>query len=256
MARYPELTGKNAIVTGGSTGIGEAICYALAESGVNVVVNGQRHAEAAGHVAARVRERGVRAVSALADVSHSDDAQRLYEQAVAELGDVDILINGAGGFPQMRQLVDTPEDEWDDVINRNLKSAFLCCKVVLPRMLERRWGRIVNISSDAARMPIRLTAAHYAASKAGLLGLTRHLAREVADRGVTVNATCPSTTRSPRIEALYGTEAEAAAAISLTPIGRLAEPGDQAGVVAFLCSNEAAYITGATIDVSGGKITL
>jgi NAD(P)-dependent dehydrogenase (short-subunit alcohol dehydrogenase family) len=122
-------------------------------------------------------------------------------------------------------------------------------------MLERRWGRIIFISSEAGRMPVAFTAAHYAASKAGLLGFARHLAREVASEGVTVNATAPSTTLSPRVRGLLSAEAEARM-LGLTPIGRIAEVDDQVGAVLFLASDDASYITGATIDIAGGKVML
>jgi NAD(P)-dependent dehydrogenase (short-subunit alcohol dehydrogenase family) len=152
-------------------------------------------------------------------------------------------------------VIDTDEAEWDLILAVNLKSAFLCSKAVLPGMIERRWGRIINISSEVGRMPVALTAAHYAASKAGLLGFTRHLAREVAASGVTVNATAPGTTYSPRVRGSLSPELERWN-VSLTPIGRIAEVGEQVGAVLFLASDAAGYITGATLDVSGGKVML
>jgi NAD(P)-dependent dehydrogenase (short-subunit alcohol dehydrogenase family) len=156
----------------------------------------------------------------------------------------------------MRRVIDMPEAEWDAIVDLNLKSAFLCSKAVLPGMIERRWGRIVNISSELGRMPLRVLHAGYAAAKAGMLGLTRHLALEVAEYGINVNATCPGTTYSPRIRALYDTPEKQAWVTGQVPLGRVAEPEEQAGIVAFLCSDAAAYITGATIDVAGGKLML
>ncbi len=194
MAIYPELQGKSAIVTGASAGIGKTICLALAEQGINVLVNGKSNRQAAEKVAAAARERGVKAVAELADVTRSADVARMVSAAVSVFGQVDILINNAGGFPERRLVVETPDEEWDDIINLNLRSAFLCSKAVLPEMLERHWGRIINVSSEVGRMPMVFTAAHYAAGKAGMLGFTRHLAKEVAGDGITVNATCPGTT--------------------------------------------------------------
>jgi NAD(P)-dependent dehydrogenase (short-subunit alcohol dehydrogenase family) len=138
----------------------------------------------------------------------------------------------------------------------NLKTAFLMCKAVLPSMIERRRGRIVSLSSEAGRMPVAQTAAHYAASKAGLIGMTRHLAREVAQYGVTVNATAPSTTYSPRVRGIVSAPGVEERMISVTPIGRIAEVEEQVGAVLFLLSDEASYITGATLDVAGGKVML
>jgi 3-oxoacyl-[acyl-carrier protein] reductase len=256
MTSYPELHGKTAVVTGSSTGIGEAIALALAREGVNVVVNGRSNREAALRVAGEVQELGARSIAVIADVSRPDEVARLQAEAESAFGGVDVLVNNAGGFPARRRLTEIPEDEWDQIVDVNLTSAFLCSRAALPGMLSRGWGRIVNISSTMGRTVIGLSAAHYAASKHGMLGFTRHLAREVAAQGVTVNATCPGTTVSDRILSLYDTPERQQRAISITPIGRLAEPDEQAGVVVFLCSNAASYITGATIDVSGGRVTL
>jgi len=256
MPIYSELKGKSAIVTGGSAGIGAAICLALADQGVNVLVNGKSHREAADKIAGAALQKGVKAVVELADVTRSAEVMRMLASAEVAFGQVDVLINNVGGFPQRRTVVETPEEEWDEIINLNLRSAFLCSKAVLPGMLERGWGRIINVSSEVARTPVVFTAAHYAAGKAGLLGFTRHLAKEVAARGITVNATCPSTTFSERIRRLYDTPERIAQLEALTPIGRVANPEDQAGLVVFLCSDAASYITGATIDVSGGKVMM
>jgi NAD(P)-dependent dehydrogenase (short-subunit alcohol dehydrogenase family) len=160
------------------------------------------------------------------------------------------------GFPQRRLVVETPDEEWDEIINLNIRSAFLCSKAVLPGMLERHWGRIINVSSEVGRMPMVFTAAHYAAGKAGLLGFTRHLAKEVAGDGITVNATCPGTTFTDRVRSIYDTQERIEKLEAITPIGRLGEPEEQTGTIVFLCSDAASYITGATIDVSGGKVMM
>jgi NAD(P)-dependent dehydrogenase (short-subunit alcohol dehydrogenase family) len=256
MASYPELRGKSAIVTGASAGIGKTICLALAEQGINVLVNGKSNRQAAEKVAAAAREKGVKAVAELADVTRSADVAHMVSAAVSAFGQVDILINNAGGFPQRRLVVETPDEEWDEIINLNLRSAFLCSKAVLPGMLERHWGRIINVSSEVGRMPIVFTAAHYAAGKAGMLGFTRHLSKEVAGDGITVNATCPGTTYTDRVRRIYDTQERIEGLEALTPIGRLGEPEEQTGTIVFLCSDAASYITGATIDVSGGKIMM
>jgi len=256
MAIYPELRGKSAIVTGASAGIGKTICLALAEQGINVLVNGKSNRQTAEKVAAAARKRGVKAVAELADVTRSADVARMVSAAVSVFDQVDILINNAGGFPERRLVVETPDEEWDDIINLNLRSAFLCSKAVLPGMLERHWGRIINVSSEVGRMPMVFTAAHYAAGKAGMLGFTRHLAKEVAGDGITVNATCPGTTYTDRVRRIYDTQERIESLEALTPIGRLGEPEEQTGTIVFLCSDAASYITGATIDVSGGKVMM
>ncbi len=255
MAAYPELRGKAAVVTGGNTGIGTAVARGLAAQGVDVAVVGGRRAEEAERVATECRALGTRSFSLVADLTKSAEAEGMVKETTDRLGKVDILVNCAGGFYARRLVIETSEEEWDRIIAVNLKTTFTATKAVLPGMIERRWGRIVNFSSEAARMPVAFTAAHYAASKAGVLGFTRHLAREVAQYGVTVNATAPGTTYSERVRGIMNPEIEARM-VSLTPIGRIAEVGEQVGVVLFLTSDEARYITGATVDVSGGKVML
>lgn len=253
MAIYPELKGKNAIVTGGTTGIGKAIVLDLAATGVNVMAVGSKNKENAERVVEEARAKGVKAVYALLDVSRSDDVARMIEQAHRELGEIHILVNCAGGFFGRRKVIETSEEEWDRIIDINLKSAFLCSKAVLPEMIERGWGRIINIGSEAGRSAVADTAAHYAASKAGLLGFTRHLAREVARHGITVNCTNPATTWSERVRSITSPEMLAQLEAKV-PMGRLAEPEEQAAIVTFLCSDGASYITGTGIDVAGGKV--
>ena len=255
MGLYPELRGKTAIVTGGNTGIGEAVARRLAGQGVNVAVVGSRHPDETERVRSDICADGCGAIAITADLTRLSEGERMVREVTTQFGQVDILVNSAGGFYAFRRVVETDEDEWDRVIDINLKSAFVCARSALPGMLERGWGRIILISSEAGRMPVAFTAAHYAASKAGLLGFARHLAREVAANGVTVNVTAPATTLSPRVRGLLSPEAEARM-LEVTPIGRIADVDDQVGAVLFLASDDAAYITGATIDVSGGKVML
>jgi NAD(P)-dependent dehydrogenase (short-subunit alcohol dehydrogenase family) len=255
VAIYPELRGKTAIVTGGNTGIGEAVARRLGAQGANVAVVGSRHPSEAERVASEIRAAGGSALGLSADLTRVSEGERMARETIERFGQIDILVNSAGGFYAYRRVLETDEDEWDRVIDVNLKSAFVSSRAVLPGMIERRWGRIVLISSEAGRMPVALTAAHYAASKAGLLGFARHLAREVAADGVTVNVTTPSTTLSPRVRQLLTPEVEQRM-LAVTPIGRIAEVEDQVGAVLFLASNDASYITGATIDVAGAKVML
>ena len=255
MASFPELRGKVAVVTGGNTGIGEAVARRLGAEGASVVVGGSSHPAEAERVAKDICDKGGQAMPIVADLTRGAEAERLVGETVERFGPVDLLVNSAGGFPGRKLLVQTDEDEWDWIMALNLKSVFLMCKAVLPSMIERRYGRIVSLSSEAGRMPVQQTAVHYAASKAGLLGLTRHLAREVAPYGVTVNATAPATTYTPRARRVTPPEVEQRL-ISITPIGRIAEVEEQVGAVLFLLSDEASYITGATLDVAGGKVML
>lgn len=255
MTSYPDLRGRTALVTGGNRGIGRAIALALAGEGVDVAIVGHSHAEDAAATAKALADVGVRSRYALADVSDAADVADLVSDTIDAFGRIDILVNCAGGFAVRQTLLETTEEQWDALVAVNLKSAFLCCKAVLPGMIERGWGRIVNISSGTGRMPTHLTSTAYAASKAGMLGLTRHLAREVAAHGVTVNATAPGTTPTDRAAGLSTPQRRAAAAAA-TPMGRLAQPHEQAGAVVFLASEAASYITGATIDVNGGKLML
>lgn len=255
MASYPELRGKTAIVTGGNTGIGHAIARKLAEQGVRVAVTGSRHPEKTEAVVAELRKLDTEVLPLTADLTRGSEAERMVCEVTERLGPVDILVNCAGGFYGRRRVEETPEDEWDLIIDINLKSTFVCSKAVLPGMIERRWGRIINIASETGRMPLAHLAAHYAAAKAGVLGFTRHLAREVAEYGVTVNATAPSTTYSDRVRSILTPELEAAMR-KITPIGRIAQVEEQAGLVVFLASDEAGYITGATVDVAGGKVMM
>lgn len=253
MAFYPELKGKNAIVTGGTTGIGEAIALDLAATGVNVMVVGSKNKERAERVVAALRDEGVTATYALLDVTRSDDVAHMVEQTHEALGPIHILVNCAGGFPARRKVIETSEEEWDAIIDLNLKSAFLCSKAVLPEMIERGWGQIVNIGSETGRTAAADRAAHYSAAKAGLMGFTRHLAREVANNGVTVNCANPATTWSERVRHINTPETTRMLEAKV-PMGRLAEPEEQSAIVVFLCSNGASYITGTAIDVAGGKV--
>jgi 3-oxoacyl-[acyl-carrier protein] reductase len=238
------------MVTGAGSGIGRAVARALATRGAAVLVV-DIDAGAAETVADDLRDRGARAAVAAADVGSSSQVQWALGVGQRQLGSVDVLVNAAGGFKERRLLVETSEDEWDAVVEANLKGVFLCCRAVLPSMIERSYGRIVNISSEAARATTYLTAAHYTAAKAGVLGLTRHLAAEVGEHGITVNAVTPGVTAVPRLTDLYGPERREEMNRQI-PVGRWAEPDEQANAVLFLASEGAAYLTGVTLPVNGG----
>jgi NAD(P)-dependent dehydrogenase (short-subunit alcohol dehydrogenase family) len=244
------LLGKVALVTGAQQGIGRAIALALAADGADIGVNYLDDRAAADTVAGEVRAHGRRAVLLPGDVSRSEEARRLVEGVATELGPLDILVNNAGIFPRS-PFLDLGEDEWTRVLDVNLKGSFLCAQAAARAMVRgARPGSIVNLSSVAMRgTPLGV---HYAASKAGVLGLTRAMALAVAPHAIRVNAIAPglTDTAQPR----YGnTEAELQALAREIPLeGRMARPEEIASVAVFLASEEARWITGQVIHVNGG----
>ena len=237
-----DLAGRVALVTGASRGIGRAIALALAGAGADVVVNCRERGRSAEETADAIRTKGRRALAIAADVSESRAVEGMVRAAEAELGPVDLLVNNAGvAIP--RDLDDLTEADFDRTLAVNLKGAFLCTRAVLPGMRARRWGRIVNISSGAAR-GAGVIGAHYNASKAGLEGLTRGYAARVAGDGVTVNAVAPSLIETDMVAARRDEHA------AKVPIGRLGTPEEVAHAVLMVLGN--AYITGQTVPVNGG----
>jgi len=238
----PRLDGRVALVTGASRGIGKAIALALAEAGAHVAVNFHSAAPAADAVAAAVRAHGGKATAIGADVFQADAVARLVGTAQAELGPIDVLVNNAG-IGLRRGLDDLTEADFDRTIAVNLKSVFLCTQAVLPGMRARQWGRIVNVSSGAARGAGGI-GAHYNASKAGMEGLTRGYAARLAREGVTVNAVAPSLIETDMTNAF---SRETTARI---PVGRMGASEEVALAVLMVIGN--AYMTGQTVQVNGG----
>ena len=237
-----KLTARIALVTGGSRGIGRAIALALADAGSAVAVNCRERVREAEGVVEAIRSKGGRAIAVPADVSLRQQVADMIAHIEHALGPVDILINNAG-IAITRGLDDLREEEFDRTIAVNLKSAFLCTEAVLPGMRARQWGRIVNISSGAARGAGGI-GVHYNASKAGLEGLTRGYAARLAKAGITVNAVAPSLIATDMIEALGADPA------SRVPVGRLGAAVEVAQAVLMVIGN--AYMTGQTIPLSGG----
>ena len=238
-----DLAGRVALVTGASRGIGKAIALALAEAGADVAVNFHSGATEADAVVAAIRARGGKAVAIGANVSQGDAVARLVATTGAELGTIDVLVNNAG-IAVRRGLEDLTEADFDRTIAVNLKSAFLCMQAVLPGMRKRQWGRIVNISSGAAR-GAGAVGAHYNASKAGMEGLTRGYAARLAREGVTVNAVAPSLIETDMI--VSGGLADRASRI---PLGRFGTAEEVAQAVLMVIGN--AYMTGQTVALNGG----
>ena len=236
-----DLRGRTALVTGGSRGIGAAVVRALADAGITVAINYRARADTAARLARSIDEAGGRAVAIAADVSQADAVARLVERAQAELGPIDILVNNAG-IAITRGIDDLSEDDFDRTIAVNLKSVFLCTRAVLPDMRARRWGRIVNISSGAARGAGSI-GPHYNASKAGIEGMTRGYAARLVKEGITVNAVAPSLIET---DMMKGPDNR----VSRIPLGRFGTADEVAQAVMLLVQNP--YMTGQTIAMSGG----
>lgn len=241
------LSDKVAIITGASRGIGRIIAAALAAQGAKVVASA-RNAEALESLAAEIKAQGGDVVAVVADVAVEADANNLIEQAVANYGKVDILINNAG-ITRDGLLLRMKSDDWDAVLDTNLKGAFLCTRAAAKFMSKQRYGRIINVSSVVGEMG-NAGQANYCASKAGLLGLTKSVARELARRNVTVNAVTPGFIVTDMTENM--TDKAREAMTEQIPLGRLGEAEDVANAVLFLASDQSSYITGQVLGVNGG----
>ncbi|MDG5467077.1 3-oxoacyl-[acyl-carrier-protein] reductase [Deltaproteobacteria bacterium IMCC39524] len=241
------LSDKVAIVTGASRGIGRAIALALASQGAKVVASA-RNAEALAKLAEEIKNQGGDALAVVGDVALEDDANNLVKQAVEAYGQVDVFINNAG-ITRDGLLLRMKNDDWDAVLDTNLKGAFLCTRAVAKVMSKQRSGRIINISSVVGEMG-NAGQANYCASKAGLLGLTKSVARELARRNVTVNAITPGFITTEMTEDM--TEKAQEAMTEQIPLGRPGSAEDVANAVIFLASDQSAYITGQVLGVNGG----
>ncbi|EKU50438.1 3-oxoacyl-ACP reductase [Staphylococcus massiliensis S46] len=239
---------KTALVTGASRGIGRSIALQLAEEGYNVVVNYAGNKEKADAVVEEIKQKGVDSFAIQANVAVGDEVKAMIKEVVSEFGSVDVLVNNAG-ITRDNLLMRMKEHEWDDVVNTNLKGVFNCIQKVTPQMLKQRSGSIINLSSvvGAVGNPGQI---NYVATKSGVLGMTKAAARELASRGITVNAVAPGFIVSDMTDALSDDVKEKMKA--QIPLARFGEDTDIANTVAFLASDKANYITGQTIHVNGG----
>jgi NAD(P)-dependent dehydrogenase (short-subunit alcohol dehydrogenase family) len=250
------LKDRIAIVTGGAKGIGRGIALKFAQEGCDVVVNA-RHIEGAQKVAAEIKSLGRKSLAIAADVSKSAAVNDMVARTIKEFGKIDILVNNAGGISGDAKLEETSEEEWDSVIDVNLKGQFLCCKAVVPYMKKKKYGKIINISSMGAIHP-PAPIVHYHAAKGGVLGLTTNLAFELAPFNITVNAILPGPiTTEFFTEMLKKMSQEEGKAFfkkleNKVPMHRMGTPEEIAGVALFLASDLSSYVTGEAINAGGG----
>jgi 3-oxoacyl-[acyl-carrier protein] reductase len=248
-----DLKGKVALVTGASSGIGRAAAQALAMNGAHVAINFHRNEAGAEAARSQITGAGGKAIIIRADVTQATEVQSLVGQTVAQFGPIDILVNNAGSLIERLKILELTEDRWDQVIDLNLKSAFLCCQAVAASMMERKTGTIVNVSSIAGRNGGALGSIHYSAAKGGLITFTKGLAKELAPFGVRVNAISPGVIDTPYHEQFSSPEMMKTYA-GMIPLGRVGYPDEVAKVICFLVSDSSSYLAGETIEINGGML--
>lgn len=251
---YPDLAGKVVLITGGSRGIGAACARAFVANKAKVAVVARSQGPIDSIVAELV-DSGGEAIGISADVNSLSSTTDVVSQVEEELGPIDILLPYAGGFSSFTPIEEIDLEEWNEVIEANLTSTFIAVKAVLPTMLKRGRGTILTMSSNGGRYLDKLLTASYAAAKAGVIQFTRHIAKELGPKGIRVNSIAPATVTSERIERIMDDEAMKMTS-ALSPLGTMGTVEDCAFATLYLCSDSAAWITGVTLDVSGGRIML
>ena len=247
-----DFSGKSVLVTGSSSGIGAAIAQEFAAGGAKVAIHYRGNSQGAESVAAAIRALGGECTLYQADVSDSQQAAELVKQVQADLGGLDILVNNAG-TTRDTLVLSMSDEQWDAVINTNLRSVYAVSRAALRGMIRKRWGRIINITSVVG-LTGQAGQANYAASKAGIIGFTKSLAREVASRNITVNAVAPGFIPSALTDVL--TDEQKAGIITNTPIGRMGTPEEVAWAVSFLAAERSGFITGQVLTVDGGLVMM
>lgn len=253
MTPNSSLTGKVALVTGASSGIGRATAEALARQGARVAVNYHSNKAGAEEACNAIRTGGGRAVAIQADVRGAAGVKALVEQTVKELGPVDILVNNAGSLVERLRILELTEERWDEVLDLNLKSAFLCSQAVAKSMMDRKAGAIINVSSVAGRNGGALGSIHYSSAKGGLITFTKGLAKEMAPFNVRVNAVSPGVIQT-NFHDQFSTPEAMEAFRKVIPLGRVGTPEEVANVVCFLASEAASFLVGETVEINGGML--
>lgn len=254
MAIYPELKGRIAAITGAAQGIGASTAREFAKQGTHVALLDIDEA-AAQKVAGGLEGAGVRTLVVRTDVTDEKSVKGAMSLVVAEFGGLDILVNSAGGYGKLTGVEELPVDDWDKTVALNLRGTFLTCKCAIPYLKKSKAGRIINVSSISGRTLFGSTSPAYAASKAGVIQLTRFLAIELGPSGITSNSIAPITTLTPRVKALR-TEANIEQIASQIPLRRLPDPEDHANAMVFLASDSASYLNGVALDINGGRILM
>ncbi|GFN36510.1 3-oxoacyl-[acyl-carrier-protein] reductase [Tepidimicrobium xylanilyticum] len=244
------LSNKVALVTGGSRGIGKAIALELSKYGANIAISYLNNEEKAKEVVKEIEKNGVKGMSIKADISKETDVQNMVKAIEAEMGSIDILVNNAG-ITKDNLLIRMGAEEWDDVINTNLKGTYICTKLVARGMMKKRYGKIINIASIVG-VTGNIGQGNYSASKAGVIGFTKAIAKELASRGINVNAVAPGFIETDMTELLK--EDIKDSLVKSIPMRRIGKPEDVANIVVFLASEKADYITGQVINIDGGMV--
>ena len=254
MAKYPEFSARVVAITGAAQGIGASTARAFAEQRAHVALL-DIDDKGAQQAAAEIRAADGRAVAMKVDVADEKSVAHAIGAVISEFDKLDVLVNCAGGYGRLATVEDLSVDEWDRTVALNLRSVFLCCRAAIPHLKKSKAGRIINVASIAGRTISSSTSPAYAASKAGVIQLTRFLAQQLGPAGITANAIAPITTLTPRVAALR-TKEDVERIASQIPLRRLATPEDSAQAMLFLASDAASYLNGTVLDVNGGRVMM